>query len=181
MANVITCFRLTLIPIFFILLVWPGANAEPAAFFLFAVAALSDLLDGFVARRFSGVTEFGRLADPFADRALIFAGLIGLFIRGAIPAWALAALVGRDSVMVLGYAVGVYLKKPLVRVNQFGRVTNFYLMAAIVLLLFSVAYLHLPIYSWLFYIGVVLYVTSGLVYIGQEISLLTEAVEETIA
>ncbi len=181
MANVITCFRLTLIPIFFVLLVWPGGHSEAAAFFLFAVAALSDLVDGYVARRFSGVTEFGRLADPFADRALIFAAIIGLFIKGAIPAWALAALAGRDAIMVLGYMLGIYLKKPLVRVNQFGRVTNFYLMAAIVLLLFSVAFLDLPVFSWLFYIGVVLYLTSGLVYIVQEVSLLTEAVEETIA
>ena len=181
MANVITCFRLTLIPVFFLLLVWPHASAEKAAFFVFGIAALSDLVDGYVARKISGVTEFGRLVDPFADRALILAGIIGLFAKGEIPTWALAALLGRDSVMVLGYALGVYLKKPLVKVNQFGRVTNFYLMAAIVLLLFSVAFLKLPIYSWLFYLGVVLYLTSGLVYIVQEISLLTGTVEETAA
>ena len=181
MANAITCFRLLLVPIFFVLLVWPAAGAEKAAFIVFAVAALSDLIDGYVARTVSGVSEFGRLADPFADRALIFAGIIGLFLKGAIPAWTLAALVGRDTVMVVGYALGIYLKKPLVRVNQFGRVTSFYLMATIVLLLFSVAFLQLPIYSWLFYLGVVLYLTSGLVYIVQEISLLNKPTEGTAA
>jgi len=178
MANIITVIRLILVPVFFALLVWPGLGAEKAAFFVFLTAALSDLCDGFIARKFSGVSEFGRLVDPFADRALIFAGLVGLYIHGAVPMWAMIALIARDGVMVTGYGIGIALKKPLVPVNLFGRATNFYLMASIVLFLFSIAFGESILFTWLFDLGVLLYVTSGIVYIVQETALLTRRVKE---
>jgi CDP-diacylglycerol--glycerol-3-phosphate 3-phosphatidyltransferase len=178
MANAITVIRLLLVPIIFGLLAWQNAGADKAAFFLFALAALSDLVDGQIARRYSGVTEFGRIVDPFADRALILAGLLGLLVHGAIPAWAFVALLCRDFVMVFGYCLGKALKKPLVPVNKFGRATNFYLMASIVILLFKVAFLESEIFTWFFDLGVILYITSGLVYIVLEIALLNNQRKE---
>lgn len=172
MANALTVFRLILVPVFLGLLVWSNPYADKAAFVVFGVAAITDLFDGYIARRFKQVTEFGRLIDPFADRLLIITAIIGLFMRNVIPLWALAALFARDGTMVLGYWMAKELNKPLTPVNQLGRVTNFYLMVTIFLLLFNLSFGPWVIFIWAFYLGVVLYMVSGLVYIVQEVSLL---------
>ncbi len=175
MANALTVFRLILVPVFFGLLVWSNPYADKAAFFIFGIAASTDLFDGFIARRFKQVTEFGRLIDPLADRALIITAIIALFLRDVIPPWALALLLVRDGTMVLGYWLAKELDKPLVPVTQLGRVTNFYLMVTIFLMLFNLGFVHWPLFVWAFYLGVVLYMASGLVYIIQEASLLNKA------
>jgi CDP-diacylglycerol--glycerol-3-phosphate 3-phosphatidyltransferase len=178
MANALTLFRLILVPVFFGLLVWSNPYAGKAAFVIFGLAAITDLFDGFIARRFNQVSEFGRLVDPVADRALIVTAIIGLYLRDVIPAWALAALLVRDGTMVLGYWLANELDKPLVKVNQLGRITNFYLMFTIFLLLFHLSFLSWAGFVWAFYLGVVLYLTSGLVYIVQEVTLLKKPAKE---
>jgi CDP-diacylglycerol--glycerol-3-phosphate 3-phosphatidyltransferase len=178
MANALTIIRLILVPVFFGLLVWANPYANKVAFVVFGVAAITDLFDGFLARRFKQVSEFGRLLDPIADRALIIAAIIGLYLRHAIPTWALVALITRDGIMVLGYWLAQELNKPLVKVNQLGRVTNFYLMVTIFMLLFRQSFESWDIFLWAFYLGVVLYMASGIVYIIQETRLLNKQVKE---
>ncbi len=179
MANALTVFRLISVPVFFGLLAWSNPCADKAAFVIFGIAAGTDFLDGYIARRFKQVSEFGRLVDPLADRALIIAAIIGLYMRGVIPPWALAALLIRDGTMVLGYWLAKELDKPLVPVSQLGRVTNFYLMATIFLLLFHLSLFPWDFFLWAFYLGVVLYMVSGLVYIIQEAILLNRTAKET--
>lgn len=178
MANALTVFRLIMVPVFFGLIMWANPAADKAALVVFAAAAITDLFDGYIARRFKQVTEFGRLVDPIADRALIAAAIIGLFFRNSIPPLAFACLLARDGTMVLGYWLAKELDKPLVKVNLFGRITNFYLMSAIVLLLFGLTVKNVPIFAWAFYLGVVLYMASGLVYIVQEVMVLTRPPKE---
>lgn len=181
MANVITVGRLILVPVFFALLVWPGLGGERAAFIVFAMAALSDLVDGPIARHISGVSVFGRRVDPIADRALIIAAIIGLYVHGSIPMWALFAVVGRDIVMGGGILVATALNKPVIPVTLYGKATNFFLMGTIVLMLFDVAFLAMPIYVWLFDLGVILYLTSGLLYIIQEVTLAYGSAKEGLS
>ena len=171
MANIITLGRLILVPVIFALLVWPGLGGEKAAFVLFAIAALSDLIDGPIARHISGVSTFGRRIDPIADRALIIAAVIGLYIHGSIPTWAMFAIIGRDIVMGGGVLVATAFGKPVIPVTIFGKATNFFLMGTIVLMLFDIAFLAMPIYVWLFDLSVILYLTSGLLYIIKELKL----------
>lgn len=171
MANIITFGRLVLVPVFLVLLIWPGLGGERAAFAVFAIAAVSDLIDGPIARHFSGVSVLGRRLDPVADRALIMAAIIGLYAHGSIPGWALFAVIGRDIVMGGGILVATAFKKPVIPVTLYGKATNFFLMGTIVLMLFDVAFLAIPIYVWLFNLGVVLYITSGFLYIIQELVL----------
>ena len=178
MANALTLFRLILVPVFMALLVWPGLDAARPALFVFLLAALTDFVDGYVARHMGRVTTFGRIVDPVADRMLIVAGVVGLFIHGDIPAWSIALLLTREGSMLAGYGLAVRFNKPVVKINLFGRFTNFYLMGSITLLLFGRAYAPSPIYLWLFYLGVVLYVTSGLVYIIREVQLAFGSVKE---
>lgn len=94
--------------------------------------------------------------------------------------WSLVSLAVRDMTMMFGYWLGKELGKPLVPVNLFGRVTNFYLMGSIFMLLFQTAFVSWPIFIWLFYLGVILYLTSGLVYIVQEAQLLNKPAKEAV-
>jgi CDP-diacylglycerol--glycerol-3-phosphate 3-phosphatidyltransferase len=175
MANALTVFRLIMAPVFLGLIMWANPAADQAALIVFAAAAVTDLFDGYVARRFHQVTEAGKLIDPIADRALIAAAVIGLFYRGSIPPVAFVCLIARDGIMALGFWLGRKLDKPLVRVNLFGKITNFYLMSTIVALLFGLAVVPSSFFAWAFYLGVVLYLASALVYIVQEVMVLRNA------
>lgn len=166
MANLVTIVRIALVPIFFFLLLGTKGT-ELIAFFVFLAAALTDLLDGYIARRIGRVTRLGRMADPFADRLLIVGAIVALFFKGVIPLWAFAILIGRDLVMVAGYTLLRSTGRPLPRISLFGKITNFFLMAAIVLLVFQVAVVKVFFFEWLFYLGVLIYLLSGLMYIVQ--------------
>jgi cardiolipin synthase len=87
-ANMITMIRLGLVPVFLVVfLESKSPNADVIAFAIFAVAALTDFLDGLVARSTHTVTELGTMLDPVVDRALIVAAVIGLFLTGRLPLW----------------------------------------------------------------------------------------------
>lgn len=167
MANLVTIARIALVPVFFFLILLGSKSSQPIAFFIFLLAALTDLLDGFIARRIGRVTELGRLADPFADRLLIVGAIVALFFKGAIPLWAFAVLIGRDLLMIAGYVLLKATGRPLPKISLFGKITNFFLMGAIVLLVFQIAFFKVFLFEWPFYLGILLYLLSGLVYIVQ--------------
>ena len=101
-ANILTVARLCLaVPI--VLLVTSGDFPLAAALFL--LAALSDGLDGFIAKRFSGVTPFGTVLDPIADKVLMASLFITLAIMGHLPVWIVVLVLARDVLIVLGTLV----------------------------------------------------------------------------
>jgi CDP-diacylglycerol--glycerol-3-phosphate 3-phosphatidyltransferase len=108
-ANVLTGLRIVLVPVFLVAL-FVGDGHEThwrmVAFIVFAVAVITDRFDGAVARSYGMVTEFGKLADPIADKALIGAALIGLSLLGDLPWWATSVILVREiGVTVLRFAV----------------------------------------------------------------------------
>ncbi len=108
-ANVLTGVRLVLVPVFLVVL-FVGDGHETfwriAAFVVFAVAVITDRFDGALARSYGMVTEFGTLADPIADKALIGAALIGLSMLGDLPWWVTVVIMVREiGITVLRFAV----------------------------------------------------------------------------
>ena len=108
-ANALTCLRLVLVPVFVVTL-FVGGGADTfwrfVAFAVFAVAALTDRLDGQLARSRGLVTRFGALADPIADKALTGAALIGLSILGVVGWWVTVVILGREvGITVLRFVV----------------------------------------------------------------------------
>ncbi|KUH85076.1 MULTISPECIES: CDP-diacylglycerol--glycerol-3-phosphate 3-phosphatidyltransferase [unclassified Mycobacterium] len=108
-ANVLTGVRMALVPVFLVVL-FVGDGHETfwriAAFVVFSVAVITDRFDGALARSYGMVTEFGTLADPIADKALIGAALIGLSILGDLPWWITAVILIREiGITVLRFAV----------------------------------------------------------------------------
>src|SRR4029453_6108014 len=104
--NAITLLRLSLVPI---MAYYAAAAAYTIALPIFLIAALSDLADGFIARRLKVVSKVGALLDPIADKLNMFVATVVLALQDLIPIWLAAAIIGRDIVIVvgaLGYRLG---------------------------------------------------------------------------
>ncbi len=122
LANALTGVRLVLVPVFLVVL-FVGDGHETywrvIAFIVFAVAVITDRFDGALARSYGMVTEFGTLADPIADKALIGAALIGLSVLGDLPWWVTVVILVRElGVTVLRLAV---LRRGIIPASRGGK------------------------------------------------------------
>jgi CDP-diacylglycerol--glycerol-3-phosphate 3-phosphatidyltransferase len=95
-ANVLTVLRLALVPVFVWFLLDGGAVGRSIAFVAFAVASVTDVLDGELARRRGLITDFGKIADPIADKALTGSALITLSYLGELAWWITWVIVVRE-------------------------------------------------------------------------------------
>jgi cardiolipin synthase len=102
LANSLTVLRILLIPVFVSLLVYrrPGL-----AFLVFLAAALTDLLDGYVARRRGSQSRLGAFLDPMADKLLLISSFVTLTWLKALPFWIAAVVISRDVILVVGALV----------------------------------------------------------------------------
>ena len=109
LANAITIARILLIPVFLVLLLSgiPQPYGDIAAAAVFILAAATDKLDGYVARRNKQVTTLGQFLDPLADKLLIAAALIALVSQGRIAAWVAMLIIGREIAVSVLRIVGV--------------------------------------------------------------------------
>jgi len=109
LANMLTGLRLVLVPVFLLALFSGDGHQTTSriiAFAIFTVAVITDRLDGTLARNYGMVTEFGKLADPIADKALVGAALIGLSMLGDLPWWVTVLILVREvGVTMLRFAV----------------------------------------------------------------------------
>jgi CDP-diacylglycerol--glycerol-3-phosphate 3-phosphatidyltransferase len=107
--NIITLVRIAVCPVLFWLAVLPSLGARFGAFVLFVVAGLSDVWDGYLARKHGWITDMGKLLDPFADKLLLVATLIPFYLIshrpgevhevplwGPLPMWVLVVILGRE-------------------------------------------------------------------------------------
>ncbi|GII78268.1 hypothetical protein Sru01_32500 [Sphaerisporangium rufum] len=105
-ANVLTVLRLVVVPLFVVCMLLPGMRWRAAALAVFLLASLTDQLDGWLARRYGLVTDFGKIADPIADKALIGAGMIVLSALAELPWWITGLVLGRElGITALRFAV----------------------------------------------------------------------------
>ena len=165
--NALTVARLAALPVLIWMLVAYGGPTNTVAAWTFAAVAITDFIDGRLARALHAESEFGRLADPFADRMLVAVGLIGLIAIGRFgPVGPLIILV-RDFALIVG-VVAMRNSGIDLRVDMFGKISSFLAMAAVGLALLSTA-------AWidvLFWIAVVLSVASFVHYLWMAIGAL---------
>ena len=154
MPNALSLLRLFMVPVVVALLL-ARADALGAAFFVLAEA--TDFLDGRLARR-AGPTRLGQILDPLADRLMLSSVAVVLAIRGLLPVWAVAILVGRDLLTLVGSLV-VGTK---IRVNWVGKAATAVLMGAVVLV---VIFPGTVVGEIAFYIGFGLSIAAGLMYV----------------
>lgn len=95
-ANKLTMFRVILIPVYVALFYLDFPHNELAALGVFILASLTDLLDGYVARHYNQVTDFGKFVDPLADKVLVMTAMVCFCAGGRFPAWALIIVIFRE-------------------------------------------------------------------------------------
>ena len=96
LPNTLSFFRIGCIPLIVGFLFFPRKTTSFLAALVFALASISDLLDGFVARRHQLVTTFGQFLDPLADKLIVSAALIMLIPLDRVPAWMVVVIIGRE-------------------------------------------------------------------------------------
>jgi CDP-diacylglycerol--glycerol-3-phosphate 3-phosphatidyltransferase len=109
LANAITVARILLVPVFLVVLLSgiPEPYADIAAAAVFIIAAASDKLDGYIARKRQSITALGQFLDPLADKLLIAAALIALVAQDRVPAWVAMVIIGREIAVSVLRSVGV--------------------------------------------------------------------------
>ena len=96
LPNKLTMLRIILVPVFLGVLYWGFPGADYVALAIFIVASLTDLLDGKIARKYNLITDFGKFADPLADKILVTAAMRWCVECGRMPAWMLMIVITRE-------------------------------------------------------------------------------------
>ncbi|WP_432033041.1 CDP-diacylglycerol--glycerol-3-phosphate 3-phosphatidyltransferase [Streptomyces antibioticus] len=171
-ANLLTMLRLILVPGFVALMLADGGY-DPAwrslAWAAFAIAMITDLFDGHLARTYNLVTDFGKIADPIADKAIMGAALICLSYLGDLPWWVTIVILGRElGITLLRFIVIRYGVIPASRGGKLKTLTQGVAVGMYVLALTGwLATLR----WWVMAVAVVLTVVTGLDYVRQAIVL----------
>lgn len=95
-ANKLTLLRVGMIPLFLAVLYWGFPGSNYAALVIFILASLTDFADGYIARHYNQVTDFGKFMDPLADKVLVVTAMLWFVECGRMPAWAVAVVVFRE-------------------------------------------------------------------------------------
>jgi len=156
LASVITLSRIFLIPVFMALVL--TRTGEIWALVVFIIAALTDGLDGYVARARKEITKFGQLMDPIADKLLISSALIALVELGTISSWVVMIILGREFA-VSGLRMVVATEGIVLPASFLGKLKTVSQIVAIVALLLDV-----PGASVLLWIAAAITVVSGIDY-----------------
>ncbi|MGY0070100.1 CDP-diacylglycerol--glycerol-3-phosphate 3-phosphatidyltransferase [Streptomyces sp. QTS137] len=178
-ANLLTMLRLVLVPGFVALMLADGGY-DPAwrsfAWAAFAVAMITDLFDGHLARTYNLVTDFGKIADPIADKAIMGAALICLSVLGDLPWWVTGIILGRElGITLLRFLVIRYGVIPASRGGKLKTLTQGVAVGMYVLALTGwLATLRF----WVMAAAVVLTVATGLDYVRQAIVLRRQGIME---
>lgn len=179
--NILSALRLLAVPVFVWLVV--AQKADVWAFFLLVVSAVTDYVDGYVARRWHQISRVGQLLDPIVDRAFIIALLVALAVRGLIPWWFAGALILRDVVMFFVMS-GLQRRGQVgLPVHFLGKSATFALMGGLPLLLLAGGTGTWPmlaaVFGWAGAIwGAVLYWWAAVLYMIQARRLMSAAPAE---
>jgi len=161
LPNVLTVLRIMLVPVLVVALLGNTPSGDVFAAVVFALASLTDFVDGYLARARGNITTFGKLMDPLADKLLIVAALISLVSLHRLAAWVAMVIITREfAVTVL--RMGATQAGVVMGASMFGKVKTCIQIAAI---LAVIAVHHNPLWvSLLVYATVIVTVLSGLDY-----------------
>jgi CDP-diacylglycerol--glycerol-3-phosphate 3-phosphatidyltransferase len=171
-ANVLTAVRLVLIPVFVILVAVSGmthSGWRVAAALTFAVASMTDYVDGWIARRYHLVTSFGKVADPIADKALTGTALILLSGYGRLPWWVTAVILVREfGVTLIRFWV---IRYGVIAASRGGKAKTALQILAITWYLLPFPDPLAAVGPWIMGVAVVVTVLTGLDYVLRALRL----------
>lgn len=162
--NVITCFRIVLVPVFIIFLL---ERKLTYGFVVFAIAGLSDAVDGFFARIFNARSDLGGYLDPLADKLLLMSAFIMLSVLDLVPPWLTVIVISRDILIMIGVLSLIinrscFTIKPLIS----SKITTFLQIITVGALLMRDIFTYLRFVEYpLFAASAGLTILSGILYI----------------
>lgn len=131
LPNLITLVRILLVPVF-LLIFW---SAHPDRIFLSmsiaALAGITDVLDGYLARKYKLVTTLGKILDPAADKLMVLSVAISLYLIGRFPVWLVLLIIAKEIVLVLGSLFLVFKEKTEVSASVYGKAATFFIYLAL--------------------------------------------------
>jgi len=163
LPNALTVLRLAAIPVFVVLLLGQDGRGSWGLAALFGAAAFTDQIDGFLARRWHVESEFGKYADPLADRLMIDAAVILLWLADRLPWTALTIIVVRDVLLVAGSRFAVSRGYQF-EVSFLGKAATWVLYASLASVLLTTAGTDWPL--GVFWAGLALAVLAGVRYVA---------------
>jgi CDP-diacylglycerol--glycerol-3-phosphate 3-phosphatidyltransferase len=176
LPNSLTLFRVACIPVLVFLLFFPHKPTSFLAALVFALASISDLLDGFLARRQQLVTTFGKFLDPLADKLIVSSALIMLVPLGRAPAWMVVVIVGRE-LAITGLRSMAVSEGKVISADELGKKKMVFQIVAILGLLLHYEYFGINFHAvgmsflWL---AVILTLWSGINYFRRFWDILEE-------
>ncbi len=177
LPNKLTLLRLLLIPVM-VVIYYVSLNVSAMREFIFSkitianfiiamifiVASLTDLLDGYLARKYNQVTTFGKFADPLADKVLVFTALLILMDQNVVPMWVVAVIMAREFI-VSGIRLVAVEQGQVIAAGMLGKIKTAVTMVALVVLFFVDINKPIEITGLvLLYISTALTVISGIEY-----------------
>lgn len=141
------------------------------ALILFVIAGLSDGLDGYLARKFNWLSDFGRFADPLADKCLILATLLAFAFSEKLPLWFVYLILSRDGIILIGAMLHLLLfDNKQAPPNRWGKHYTGWIIALFIIVLIQSAFSILPYYlEWIAMIGVIFFIILSLfIYLKNE-------------
>jgi cardiolipin synthase len=155
--NVLTVLRLIAVPVMALLMV---SEKWTESLIVFVAAELTDILDGYIARKYNFITDFGKLADPFADKVIQLTALLLLARGGRLPYYFFFILLAKELAMIIG-SLFFLRREIVVSSNWIGKAAASVLFIGIVL-----AFLNIPPAVYFMWAGVVISVAASAVYLN---------------
>ncbi|MGI5949621.1 CDP-diacylglycerol--glycerol-3-phosphate 3-phosphatidyltransferase [Peptoniphilus sp.] len=168
--NKLTLIRVIMVPIFVILMYQDFSSARMVSTIVFAAASFTDFLDGHIARKNNLVTNFGKFADPLADKILVCSAMILLASTNEIPAWMVIIIIAREFA-ITGFRIIAASENITIAASPLGKIKTVSQLISLILLLTNIDALRTP-GLYIFYFATFFTVVSGIDYFKKNIKVL---------
>lgn len=175
LPNKITMFRVVLIPVFVVLMLVPQIPfGNLLAAVVFVIACISDFFDGYLARKYKLVTNFGKFMDPLADKLLVCSALICLVGLDRVPAWIVIIIIAREFI-ISGFRLIASDNGVVIAASFFGKFKTTAQMIACILLILQLPFAWTKVASLIFlYLALILTVISLCEYVWKNRGVLSD-------
>lgn len=137
LPNKLTCLRMILIPVFLIFFYAPFPAGRYIALVIFIAASLTDTADGYIARKYDLVTDFGKFMDPLADKLLVCSALICLVDTQEIAGWVVIIIIAREFI-ISGFRLVAADNGIVIAASWWGKIKTIVQMALIIVMLLNI-------------------------------------------
>jgi len=165
LPNKLTMLRMAMIPAFVIFMMVPFAAGRYIALVIFIAASLTDTADGYIARKYNLVTDFGKFMDPLADKLLVCSAMICLVHTDEIPFWIVIIIIAREFI-ISGFRLVAADNGIVIAASMWGKVKTVCQMVMVIVILLNLPQLHI-LEVILIYASLVLTVVSLVDYMAK--------------